>query len=184
MFSRQNTHAQRTNVTRWLKRIFLALIAGAAVILASPLLLAGLMLLGLAYLFRRECEIVAAQNFRRKYSPAGKDLLLVYSTSPHWQRYVETEWLPKWGHRAVVLNWSERRQWQGSAPEVTLFREFVGGGGFSREYNPVAVIVPPRGRRVHIVRFWRAFRDYKHGRTRRLREAEAELERGLTTVQS
>jgi hypothetical protein len=82
------------------------------------------------------------------------------------------------------LNWSQRRQWQGSAPEVTLFREFVGGGGFSREYNPVAVIVPPRGRRVHIVRFWRAFRDYKHGRTRRLREAEAELERGLTTVQS
>jgi hypothetical protein len=48
-----------------------------------------------------------------------------------------------------VLNWSQRRQWQGSAPEVRLFREFVGGGG-----------------------------------TRRLREAEAELERGLATVQS
>ena len=117
----------------------------------------------------------ALQRFRAHWGSRGKDLLLVYSNSPHWQRYVEDTWLPKWGHRAVVLNWSERSTWTSSRPEVALFRTFAG----REEFNPIGILVPLQGRRVHIVRFWRAFRDHKHGKPRLLQAAEADLDRLL-----
>ena len=120
----------------------------------------------------------AVRRFRAAYGPQGKILLLVYSNSPHWQLYVEQHWLPKWEHRAVVLNWSQRAQWENSArPEALLFRACAG----TREFNPLAIVVPPSGT-VHVVRFWRAFRDYKHGKGELLRVAEAELERHLALV--
>jgi hypothetical protein len=86
---------------------------------------------------------------------------------------VEENWLPRWGNRAVVLNWSERRNWQRERrPEVALFRAFAG----DREFNPVGIVVPQKGRAARVVRFWRAFREYKHGKDRLLLAAEAELE--------
>jgi hypothetical protein len=118
----------------------------------------------------------ALRRFRAAWRAKGKDLLLVYSNSPHWQQYVEQVWLPRWGHRAVVLNWSERAKWKRPfPPEVTLFRAFGG----REEFNPLAIVVPSKGGHPKIVRFWLAFRDYKHGKDRLLREAEAELERYL-----
>jgi hypothetical protein len=117
---------------------------------------------------------VAIRRFRQRYGRDGKDLLLVYSNSPHWQQYVESEWLPRWGTRAVVVNWSERSRWSGKEPEIVLFRSIAG----SREYNPIAIVVPPTGP-VRVVRFWRAFRDWKHGREGPLRQAESELESAL-----
>jgi hypothetical protein len=126
-------------------------------------------------LYRRR----AVQRFRAVWEPQGKDLLLVYSNSPHWQQYVETNWLTRWGARAVVLNWSERHIWQTRAratpPEVALFQAFSG----SREFNPLAIVVPRRGHAVHIVRFWRAFRDHKHGKAAGLRICEAQVEEYL-----
>lgn len=41
----------------------------------------------------------AVRRFRAAWEPRGKDLLLVYSNSPHWKAYVEERWLPRWGHR-------------------------------------------------------------------------------------
>ena len=123
----------------------------------------------------------AVQRFRRSWGKQGKDLLLVYSNSPNWQQYVEENWLPRWGHRAVTLNWSERNEWgKRGAPEVALFRAFAG----CKEFNPLGIVVPPSGSRVHVVRFLHAFRDYKHGNDRRLREAEAELEHYLQEAAS
>jgi hypothetical protein len=64
----------------------------------------------------------------------GRDVLFVYSDSPHWREYVEAEILPRIKNRAVVLNWSERRKWLrrwSLAP--MLFRNF---GGY-REFNPI-----------------------------------------------
>jgi len=119
----------------------------------------------------------ARRRFRTAYGPKGKDLLLVYSNSPNWQNYVETAWLPRWGDRAVLLNWSERSGWQPSAPEVQLFRSVAG----DREFNPLAIVVPPRGK-PEVVRFWLAFRDYKYGKDRLLRAAETELENHLSPV--
>jgi hypothetical protein len=106
-----------------------------------------------------------------------RDLLIVYSNSPNWQRYIEQHWLPKWGDRAVLLNWSDRTLWQRQDPAVRLYRAYANSSPpFGREYNPLAIVVPARGHRVHVVRFWRAFRDYKHGKDRQLRHAEADLE--------
>jgi hypothetical protein len=112
---------------------------------------------------------LAIRGFRRRWTREGRDLLLVYSDSPHWKEYVEREWLPRWAQRAVVLNWSERSRWR-ATPEVTLFRRMAGGG----EMNPLAIVVPPRGR-VHVVRFWKAFRDFRHGKESPLRAREREL---------
>ena len=134
---------------------------------------------GLGFDFCRKRR--AVQRFRRSWGKQGKDLLLVYSNSPNWQQYVEENWLPRWGHRAVTLNWSERNEWgKRGAPEVALFRAFAGG----KEFNPLGIVVPPSGSRVYVVRFLRAFRDYKHGNDRRLREAEAELEHYLQEAAS
>jgi 8-oxo-dGTP pyrophosphatase MutT (NUDIX family) len=68
------------------------------------------------------------------------------------------------------------------------------GGGFVRRFHGsrrrhacrrcpvrrhVAIVVPARGRKVHVVRFWLAFREFKHGKDRLLRAAEADLDRCL-----
>ena len=141
------------------------------------LIIGGLATLYVAGMFGRLAwrYTTGIRRFRRAYGPQGKDLLLVYSESPHWQRYVEQRWLPRWGSRAVVLNWSDRAEWSAAdTPEAALFRSVAG----DREFNPLAVVVPRRGR-IRVVRFWRAFRDYKHGKDRALRDAERELEEAL-----
>jgi hypothetical protein len=160
-----------------LKRLALILGLGAAVVFLWKGLLvfaAGVIVIAAAsygaHVWR---QWRAVRRFRRVCEPQGKDVLLVYSNSPHWQGHVEDTWLPRWGHRAVVLNWSDRRVWKRDRrPEVALFRAFAG----DREFNPLAIVVPSEGRRARVVRFWRAFRDYKHGKDRLLRAAEAELE--------
>ena len=88
----------------------------------------------------------------------GRYALVVYSNSPVWQEYFETQVLPALGTRAAVLNWSERARWNLSFQGV-LFRLFAG----SREFNPVAIVFEPLlwPRRF---RFYQAFRSYKHGK--------------------
>jgi hypothetical protein len=88
----------------------------------------------------------------------GRDVLLVYSDSPIWQTYVEEQLLPKLRHRAVILNWSERRTWRRTLA-VTLFH-FFGG---SREFNPMAIAFRPF-RMARSFRFYKPFRDFKHGK--------------------
>jgi hypothetical protein len=113
--------------------------------------------------------------FRLVHVVRGRDLLIVYSNSPHWQAYVEREWLPRWRDRAVVLNWSERKQWPRSTPAVLLFRAFTGYQAF----NPVAMVVPRWWGGPTVVPFWQAFRDLKHGNSLALRHAEGQLEEAL-----
>ncbi len=102
----------------------------------------------------------------------GRRLLLVYSDSPVWKPYIEASWLPRLGDVAVPLNWSERKRWPSERPfEARVFRSWAG----RREFNPVAIAFLPDGT-VEVVRFWRAFRDFKHGKAARLRAAERRLE--------
>ena len=111
------------------------------------------------------------REFHRRWGRQGKRLLLVYSNSPHWQAYVEDNWLPKLDAMAVVLNWSERSTWaERHLLEAHIFRTWGG----RREFNPIAIIIPADGP-VRVIRFWQAFRDHKHGNDRTLRAAEAEL---------
>jgi hypothetical protein len=161
----------------WAKRIGIAvaLVVGCVLLWRGFLILAASIALiaagaYLGYVWRRWR---AVRRFRAVWQSQGRDLLLVYSNSPNWKRYVEETWLPRWGNRAVVLNWSERQNWHRERrPEVALFRAFAG----DREFNPLGIVVPQKGRAARVVRFWRAFREYKHGKDRLLRVAEAELE--------
>jgi hypothetical protein len=110
-------------------------------------------------------------GFHNRWGQQGKRLLLVYSNSPNWQAYVEENWLPQLQPIAVVLNWSERSTWAEQHPfEADIFRTWAG----RREFNPLAIVIPADGP-VRVVRFWQAFRDFKHGKDRTLRAAEAEL---------
>lgn len=151
------------------------MIAGVLLALLSPVVIAFLLMVApilavtAGYDWWRRAQLRRA--FVARWAPAGKDVLLVYSDSPHWQHYVETHWLPQLAARAVVLNWSERGTWPERHPlEAAVFRRWAG----DREFNPIAIVLPARGP-AKVVRFWRAFRDFKHGKPATLRAAEREL---------
>ena len=117
------------------------------------------------YVLARRRAIAA---FRAANRASGKDVLVVYTDSPHWKEYIETHWLPRWGDRAIAFDRS--RPWREDQVEARLWRAVAG----QTEHTPVVIVVPPQGR-VQIVRFWLAFRDFKHGKVKRLRDAEARL---------
>jgi len=93
----------------------------------------------------------------------GRDVLFVYSDSPQWHEYIEAEILPRIQHRAILLNWSERRTWKNNwtlAP--MLFRHF---GGY-REFNPIGFqfrpLFPHNTYRFHEpLKKWRKKNDRK-----------------------
>jgi len=102
--------------------------------------------------------------------PKERQAVLVYSDSPHWREYIETEWLPRIGQRVVILNWSHRKTWSSSL-EVRLFRWFV---GTSQNYNPSVLVL--RGMKSPLVfMFFFAFRDRKHGNSNALNRLERKL---------
>ena len=115
----------------------------------------------------------ALSEFRRTHVAFGRDLLIVYSESPHWQEYIDSRWLTKWRDRAVTLNRSAP-DWQ-QQPQAALWRRLAG----RTEHTPVAIVVPLHGR-PRIIRFFTAFRDYKHGKATTLHERERDLEQALS----
>lgn len=156
---------------RWWTNVVGSAMAVVFLIVALPVLLLALPFLVIgAWLDRRKRRRLQ-REFHRRWGASGKRVILVYSNSPHWQAYIEEHWLSRVARVAVVLNWSERSRWPEQHPfEAEVFRMWAG----DREFNPVAIVIPQRGP-VRVIRFWRAFRDYKHGRDRALRAAEAEL---------
>ena len=100
--------------------------------------------------------------------PAGRRVLFVYSNSPVWKPHIEADVLPRLPSTAAVLNWSERSEWPRWSLSVWLFRFYAG----NREYNPLAIVIRPWCG-PKLFRFWRAFRDSKHGKGEPLRELEA-----------
>lgn len=100
----------------------------------------------------------------------GTNVLLVYSESPIWQDYIESEILPRLPRSTVVLNWSQRRQWKYFSLRVRAFRLFGG----DREFNPMVIVFRPL-RWTKTFRFWKAFRDYKHGKEGPLETLQREM---------
>lgn len=140
---------------------------------ALPMMvLGGVVLLAAVEIGLSRSRRAAIREFRRVYGSMGRDLLIVYTDSPHWAPYIESRWLPRWHERAVVLNRS--KPWRYEQPEARLWSALGG----SLEHTPLAVVVPTKGR-VRVIRFWRAFRDYKHGRPARLLAAEQALTSAL-----
>lgn len=104
------------------------------------------------------------------WGPLGRRVLFVYSNSPVWQDYIEQNVLPRRPTTAVVLNWSERSNWTRWTLSCLAFSLFGG----SREFNPLAIVILPL-RWAKCFRFWKAFRDYKHGNLQALAKVENEF---------
>ncbi len=102
--------------------------------------------------------------------PRGKNVLVVTSDSPLWQDYMSNEIMPLLQSRAVVLNWSNRRNWATGSLAVRLFRAFGG----TREFNPMVIIFRPL-RRARVFRLWSAFKEQQRSDT----EPIAQLRRDL-----
>jgi hypothetical protein len=100
---------------------------------------------------------------------ARRRVLFVYSNSSIWKEYMEREILPYIQDRAVILNWSERRNWRPSLA-VLAFRYF---GGY-RNFNPIGMVFRPF-RFVKTYRFFEAFKSFKHGDPRKVEEIKKEL---------
>ena len=174
-----------------------ALFAVPFLVLASPLLL--------AYSIWDDYRSSALRReFRRRWP--GKRGILVYSSSPNWQTYVEEHWLPPLRDEVVILNWSERATWEQRHPfERSIVRRYGG----EREFNPLAIIFKPRrrlatlrawldgirrldplgmfapnSRDTEVVRFFQAFREYKHGKEQLLRMKEAAMFEALRQASS
>ena len=134
------------------------------VVLLSPLLLLAL----IPYLLYTAALYCAVWLL---WCRRGKDVLFVWSESPVWKDRIQTKLLPKLSHRAVVLNWSEREQWTGRFSLAGIaFRHFGG----RREFNPLAVVFRPL-RRAKTFRFWRPYKQLKHGHTEVLERMEVAL---------
>jgi hypothetical protein len=86
-------------------------------------------------------------------------VLFVYSESPIWKDYMEREIIPHIKDFAVILNWSERKNWNNSL-SVWAFRYFGG----NRNFNPITIVFRP-WRFVKAYRFFEAFQKFKHGNT-------------------
>jgi hypothetical protein len=96
-------------------------------------------------------------------------IVFVYSNSPTWKDYIETEILPHIQDRAVILNWSERRHWENSLA-VLAFRYF---GGY-RNFNPIGMVFRPF-RLVRTYRFFEAFKEFKSGDPKKVEKIKKEL---------
>lgn len=170
-----------------------------ALIPLAPLIFAVLVLAVPLVLIRGAWERFRTGALRREFLSVhggqGKRALLVYSNSPNWKSYIEERWLPRLEDHVVLLNWSERGTWSRSALETRVFRTFSG----DREFNPIVIIFldsppsdldtwlaairrgdllrifVPHAAGTEVVRFWKAFRDFKHGRDGRLRDAERRM---------
>jgi hypothetical protein len=93
--------------------------------------------------------------------------VFVHSNSPVWQDYIAANILPRLPSDAVVLNWSEHLKWKWFSFPVRVFRLF----GADTEFNPMGLVCTPL-RGVKTFRFWRPFRDFKHGNDKPLKELE------------
>jgi hypothetical protein len=133
--------------------------------LLFALVLAAVAAIAWRFVFARQRAVAA---FRAANRTTGKDVLVVYTDSPHWKEHIETHWLSRWGDRAIAFDRS--KPWREDSVEARLWRAVAG----TTEHTPVVIVVPQHGR-VQIVRFWLAFRDHKHGKDTRLRDAEARL---------
>jgi hypothetical protein len=156
-----------SNRQRTGRRVGALLALWLVVLVSSPLLLLVFLLVLLAY---GTSVLLLHMALWLVWGPLGRRVLFVYSNSPVWQDYIEQNMLPRLPETAVVLNWSERRKWNRWTLGYLAFC-FFGGG---REFNPLAIVVQPL-RRAKCFRFWKAFRDFKHGNLQALAKVEGEF---------
>ena len=145
-----------------------ALIAILVALLLAPIWVPLLALWFLFFVASFVCLHLAVWTL---WLPRRKRLLFVYSDSPVWREYVETRILPLIREQAVILNWSERRQWSlRHMLAVAVFRHFGG----RKDFNPMAVVFQPL-KRARVFRFFQPFHDFKRGKPETLAKVEKEF---------
>lgn len=168
-------------LTRWTALVGCATVALAIVALivlqlgaSVPWVVAASVLLLLAVDRIRTWRLrTLVRRFRR--ATGGKDLLVVYTASPHWQPRIESVWMDRWGKRAIFFNRSA--PWHRTQPEAQLWAALASVG----EHTPLVVLVPAEGSPT-AVRFFHPFRDFKHGKEAALLRAEAEVDAALAGI--
>ena len=143
---------------------------------ALPLLIVLLPVVVVAVLFWLISALLLLSVVWLTWCPRRRYALVVYSSSPVWQEYFETQVISRLGERAVVLNWSERKRWTFSLP-VMLLRVFGG----TREFNPIAIVFQPLVWPRQF-RFYKAFRSFKQGRPEDVERLRLEFFRLLDTL--
>ncbi len=156
---------QRSKISYFL-RVLLAL-------LLPPILLVAMLWLAARLLYGVTLQLAIWACWR----PRGVNVLLVYSDSPTWHDYIKAQLLPRLPRSTIVLNWSKRRDWPWFSLSVMAFR-FFGG---DREFNPLVVVFRPL-RWAKTFRFWKAFKDYKHGNPRPLNDVQQRLFQDLESA--
>jgi hypothetical protein len=109
-------------------------------------------------------------SFRKIAIKQGKFILFVYSDSPNWKPYIETNILPKVQEHATILNWSERSIWDNKSWAVRTFKHWGG----QVDFNPVAIVFCNL-LKVKVFRFYQPFLEYKHGKVNSLQTVETQL---------
>lgn len=135
-------------------------------LILSPLIL--LMLFAYPSSVLRDLSL--GYRVKRHWFPNKKYILFVYSNSPNWKEYIETSILPKIAANAVTVNWSERADWPADSLETLIFENWAG----KQDFNPIAIIFIPWFR-PRILRFWKAFKDFKHGKEKPLKNLENQM---------
>ena len=138
------------------------------VVSLSLLALIGIVLIPVAIVY-----IVRDVSLRLTFGRAarqGKFILFVYSDSPNWKTYIEDNLLSRIQCHATVLNWSQRKRWDTTSWPVRAFEHWGG----REDFNPLAVVFCGLTK-VRVLRFYRAFQDFKHGKEAPLRKVESEL---------
>jgi hypothetical protein len=107
-----------------------------------------------------------------------KQIIFVYSNSPHWKTYIEENYFPLLTGRAFTLNWSERATWDEKEWPVKAVKYWGG----DREFNPMAIVYI-NFFKIKVIRFFSAFNDYKFGRTTQLKKAEDEFFNAIRKIQ-
>jgi len=151
-----NDTGEHRQFPRWLAIPLLALLLPLVLVFLSAYLIVGLFL-----------HVVVWAT----WLPRGKSTFVVTSDSPIWSQYMTDRIIGVLGSKATVLNWSERSQWHAlMGVPVMVFRYF----GRGREFNPLAVVFKPL-RPARVFRFWKPFKDYKHGRPQAVERLTTEL---------
>ncbi len=110
-------------------------------------------------------------GFWIRHGRKGKSVLFVYSDSSNWKDYVEAKILPRIGTRAIILNWSKRREWEPRMSfETKLFNHWAG----SSDFTPTAIVLPLTGK-VKVIRLWQPYKQAKTGKDSVSKKAEDAL---------
>lgn len=154
-------------------------------ILLSPLILLLVLIFLIPWLNTRFIQRpLLLRRIKNEWLPQDKFILFVYSYNELWKEYAERKIIPKIESRAIILNWSRRKEWINSnSLEAQLFRNFQWGrewiwnqnirmGG--QDYNHLAIVFKPWNK-PKIISLWDAFKDYELGRDEKLKTAEQEL---------